>query len=143
MSRIVIVCLVLLAIIPTRMVLAEERTAPADSSPELIGRIYLDSLNDLQAPRVRREIDRFAAQLKEKYTNEIIRIEGSYHLSGDRKHNIDKSLLIARKVESYLRLHHRVQLNLCIATDNGYSAHNEKISIAFFAFHNDYLEKKI
>ena len=144
MFRIILsVLLVCLSICTTSLAFADGRTTPEGSQPELIGRIYLDSVNDLHKSHIRRKIDSFATKIRVKHNNEIIRIEGAYHLSASRSINIDKSLLIARNVERYLRLHHRLQLNLCIASDNGYPAQNDKISVAIFAVPGEYIEKNI
>jgi hypothetical protein len=119
------------------------RSIPDRLQRELIGRVYLDSGHERLTPQVRQEIDKYVARIKGKYTNEIIRIEGSYHRSASRRDNIDRSLRIAREVERYLRLHHQLQLNLCIATDDGATAHNDRTSVAIFVYPGEFAEKKI
>ncbi len=123
---------------------AEERSIPPDLKPELIGRVYLDSSQRVITPQVRKKIDGLVVKLKENHESDIIRIEGGYHRSASRRGNISRSLQIARDVEKYLRLHHHLHLNLCIATDDGTTTSAPaRASITLYAYHGEFLEQKL
>ena len=143
MPKILVICVLCLSLAVAYRVRAEERTLAENLRPELIGRVYIDTKHGLFTPHVRQEIDKCVAKLKGKYTHEMIRIEGSYHYSADKNSNINRSLTIAREVERYLRLHHKLRLNLCIATDDGGATKDVRSSVAIYVCPGKFAEKKI
>lgn len=122
---------------------AELRPIPDDLKPTVLGRIYIDSDHDVITPRVKTAIDRMVPELRERSERYLIRIEGAYHQSPHKKTNISRSFRIAREIEHYLREHHQLDHNLCIASANGDKAAAERTSVAIIAYPGEFTEQKI
>lgn len=66
---------------------------------------------------VYRQFDRLVPELKKKSKNKIVKLECRYSGRSDREQDVENAYKLAGRIERYLRVHHKLDLDLWVAID--------------------------
>ena len=66
---------------------------------------------------VYRQFDRLVPELKKSSKNKIVKLECRYSGRPDREQDVENAYKLAARIEKYLRVHHKLDLDLWVAID--------------------------
>lgn len=66
---------------------------------------------------VYRQFDRLVPELKKISKNKIVKLNCSYSGQPDREQDVEKAYKLAARIEKYLRVHHKLDLDLWVTVD--------------------------
>ena len=66
---------------------------------------------------VYRQFDRLVPELKKSSKNKIVKLECRYSGRPDREQDVENAYKLAGRIEKYLRVHHKLDLDLWVAID--------------------------
>lgn len=106
---------------------------------EIIGEAQIKSPSFASDIQAKRKIDALVPKLRKVGKGKVIRIEGRF--SGrDKDEKIKKSLIIAKEVEQYLRVKHKLPLDLYIAAQDDIVDNKSGKSVRILVYSADFSE---
>lgn len=93
--------------------------------------------------RARHNLDALVPKLILLGKGKVVRIEGYFAPSNSKDEKVKKSLYLAKEVEQYLRIKHKLGLDLYIAAQDDTVDKGNRPSVRILLYPNDFSEIKI
>lgn len=122
---------------------AQGRNQSLPEGCELIGKISFRTGTLNSDVRAKHNLDALVPKLIKLGKGKVVRVEGYFAPSNSKAEKVKKSLYLAKEVEQYLRIKHRLGLDLYIAAQDDTVDKDNHQYVRILLYPNDFAEIKI